>query len=162
MNNKRQTKEELNKLKDFCLKKADELKDKYPDKRFSSWDIISLVLAEHSGYDVYFLTLKADIDVIKLIAEGLSASGIANRLSIPSQRVYEVARLWGLEIFNSSLDFNPMFVYHNGMSCQELESILYDILPIPITHHGAQVIIDNIEKYYDLLEFIEEYDYEKG
>lgn len=162
MKNKKDCKEEVNKLKELCLKKADELADKYPQKTFTSWDIISAVLSESSGYDTYFLTMKADIDIVRLIAEGLSASGIANRLSIPSQQVYEVAKLWGMDVLDSSLDFNPMFIYHDGMTIQELENTLYEILPIPITHQGAKVIINNLERYYDLLKFLKEYDNEES
>lgn len=162
MRNKKQSKEELNKFKELCLQKADELKSKYPDRKFTVWDIISMVLSEHSGYEVSFLTLKADLDIIKLIAEGLSASGIANRLSIPSQRVYEVARIWGMDIFDSSLDFNPMFIYATGMSSDDLMYHMNDILAVPITPYGAKCIVNNIERYYDLLKYIEEYDYEKS
>lgn len=162
MNNKRTTKEEVNKLKALCLKMADELSEKYPDKKFTTWDVISKVLSESSGYAVYILTLKADLDVIRLVAEGLSASGVANRLSIPSQRVYEVSDVWGLDVLDSSLDFNPMYVYATGMTSVELMGHMNDILAIPITPIGARCIVNNIEKYYDLLEILEEYEYEKG
>jgi|PlaIllAssembly_1097288.scaffolds.fasta_scaffold104327_2 hypothetical protein len=158
MNNKKNSKEEVNKLKELCLKKADELAEKYPNKRFSSWDVISAVLSESSGYDVHLLTLKADLDVLKLIAEGLSASSIANRLSIPSQRIYEIANTWGMTILNSSLDFNPMYMYHDGMTEAEMLSSINDVLAIPITPQGAKSIVDNIEKYYNFMEFLEEYD----
>lgn len=162
MKNKRKSKEELNKLKELCLKKSDELVEKYPDKRFSSWDIISRVLSESSGYDIHLLTLRADLDVLKLIAEGLSASSIANRLSIPSQCVYDVANTWGMCILDSSLDFNPMYMYHDGMSKDEMLLNINDVLSIPITPHGAECIVNNIEKYYDFINFLEEYDNEKG
>lgn len=162
MKNKRASKEELNKLKQLCLEKADDLAIKYPNKKFSSWDIISKVLSESSGCDIYLITLKADIDVLKLIAEGLSASSIANRLSIPSQIVYEVSNTWGMNILDSSLDFNPMYVYHEGMSTDEMMVSINDVLSLPITPTGAKHIVNNIERYYDLLNFLEEYDNEKG
>lgn len=160
-NNKRTTKEEINKLKELCLKKTDELTSKYPGKKFTTWDIVSSVLAESSGYAIYILTLKADLEIIKLIAEGLSASGIANRLSIPSQRVYEVAKTWGLDVLDFSLDFNPMYVYASGMTASEMMVHMNEILAIPITPAGAKCIINNIEKYNDYVEFLEEYEYEK-
>jgi predicted metallopeptidase len=162
MNNKRQNKEDLNKLKDACLKKSNELSDKYPTKKFSTWDIVAKVLAESSGYPVYFFTLKADMEVIKLIAEGLSASSIANRLSISSQHIYNVAKIWGLDVLDSTLDFNPIYVYHDGMTVQELESAINEILPIPITPIGAKRIINNIEKFYDLEKFLEELENEES
>lgn len=161
-NKGKQSKEELNKLREACLNKASELEEKYPNKKFSSWDIIANVLSESSGYPVHFLTLKADLEVIKLIAEGLSSSSIANRLSISSQHIYNVAKTWGLDIFDATLDFNPMFVYRDGMSSEELMILINDILPIPVTATGAKMIVNNIEKYYDLIDFLEEYEYEKG
>jgi hypothetical protein len=162
MKNKRVDKEEVSKLKGLCLKKADELAEKYPNKRFSSWDIISKVLSESSGYDIYLITLKADIGVLKLIAEGLSASSIANRLSIPSQIVYEIANTWGMVILDFSLDFNPMYVYEDGMTFVELSTSINDILSVPIATEAAKNIINNINKYYDFVEFLKEYDYEEG
>lgn len=154
-------KEELNKLKAKFLAKADELMEKYPNKTFTSWEIIAKVLSESSGEDVYYLTLKADLDVIRLIAEGLSVSGIANRLSVRSIYVYSVAKTWGLVVMESTLDFNPLLIYKQGMSAEELEVYINEILPIPVTHKGAIDIINNIEKYYDFVKCLEEYDNEK-
>lgn len=155
-------KEELNKLKAKFLAKADELAEKYPNKVFTSWEVIAKVLSESSGEDVYYLTLKADLDVIRLIAEGLSVSGIANRLSVRSIYVYSVAKTWGLNVMESTLDFNPLLIYKQGMSAEELEMYINEILPIPVTHIGARDIINNIEKYYDFVKCLEEYDNEKG
>jgi len=154
-------KEELNKFKVVFLSKADELLEKYPEKSFTSWEIISKVLSESSGYDVHYLTLKADLDVIKLIAEGLSASSISNRLSVSSLYVYSVAKTWGMSILDSTLDFNPLLIYKNGMSSEELGAYINEILPIPITSTGEKAIVNNIEKYYSFIEFLEEYDNEK-
>ena len=145
-----------------CLEKADELANKYPDKKFTTWDIVARVLSESSGCDIHLLTLKADLDVIKLITEGLSASSIANRLSIPSQHIYIVANTWGLELLDFTLDFNPLLIYKDDMSADEFMLYINEILPIPITPNGAKVIVNNIEKYYDLLNFLEEYNNEKG
>jgi len=155
-------KEDLNKFKAIFLAKADELTERYPHKTFTSWEIIAKVLSEKSGYDVYYLTLKADLDVIRLIAEGLSISSIANRLSVKSMYVYTVAKTWGLSVLDSTLDFNPLLIYKEGMSAEELEMYINEILPIPITPKGARDIINNIEKYYDFVEILEEYDYEKS
>jgi predicted metallopeptidase len=102
------------------------------------------------------------MEVIKLIAEGLSASSIANRLSISSQHIYNVAKIWGLDVLDSTLDFNPIYVYHDGMTVQELESAINEILPIPITPIGAKRIINNIEKFYDLEKFLEELENEES
>jgi hypothetical protein len=154
--------EALNKFKAIFLAKADEMAEKYPHKTFTSWEIIANVLSESSGYDVYYLTLKADLDVIRLIAEGLSMSSIANRLSVKSMYVYTVAKTWGLDVMETTLDFNPLLIYKEGMSAEELEMYINEILPIPITPMGAQNIVNNIEKYYDFIEILKEYDYEKG
>lgn len=161
-NNRKQNKEELNNLKAICLAKSDELAKKYPDKKFTAWDIISKVLSESSGYDVHFLTLKADLDVIKLIAEGLSVSSIANRLSVPSKYVYDVAKIWGLVIMDSTLDFNPLLVYKEGMTAQELMFYMNDIVPVELDLKTAKDIISNIDKLYDFTKFLEEYYDEEG
>jgi hypothetical protein len=154
-------KEELNKFKVVFLSKADELLEKYPEKSFTSWEIIAKVLSESSGTDVHYLTLKADLDVIKLIAEGLSASSISNRLSVSSLYVYSVAKTWGMSILDSTLDFNPLLIYKDGMSPEELGAYINEILPTPITTTGEKAIVNNIEKYYSFIEFLEEYDNEK-
>jgi hypothetical protein len=155
-------KKELDKFKAIFLAKADEMLDKYPNKTFTSWEIVAKVLSESSGYDVHYLTLKADLDVIKLIAEGLSASSISNRLSVSSLYVYAVAKTWEMYILDSTLDFNPLLIYKDGMSAEELMVYINEILPLPITLKGAKDIVINIEKYYDFVKFLEEYDNEKG
>lgn len=161
-NNKRNiNKEELNRLKEICIRKAEELNNKYPLKKFSTWDVIVNVLSESSGYPVYFLTLKADLDVLRLIAEGLSASSIANRLSISSQYIYGIAKTWGLTVLDATLDFNPMYVYQRSMTPQDMMWVINEILPIPISMPDAKTIVNNIEKYYDLRDFLEEYENEK-
>jgi hypothetical protein len=154
-------KEELNKFKVVFLSKADELLEKYPEKSFTSWEIIAKVLSESSGTDVHYLTLKADLDVIKLVAEGLSVSSISNRLSVSSLYVYSVAKTWRMSILDSTLDFNPLLIYKDGMSPEELGVYINEILPTPITSTGEKAIVNNIEKYYSFIEFLEEYDNEK-
>jgi len=161
-NYKKKNKEELNNFKSVFLSKADELAEKYPQKKFTAWDIVANVLSESSGDEVYYLTLKADLDVIKLVAEGLSVSGIANRLSVPSLYVYTVAKTWGLSILETTLDFNPLLIYKDDMSPEELMIYINEILPIPITLRSAKDIVNNIERFYYYINFLEEYDYEKG
>ncbi len=161
-NYKKKNKEELDKFKSIFLTKVDEMTEKYPDKKFTVWEVVAKVLSEASGYDVYYLTLKADLEVIKLIAEGLSASSIANRLSIPSQYIYDVANIWGMFVLDYSLDFNPMYVYRDDMTAQELSVDINDVLAVPITENIAKNIVNNIDKYYEFINFLEEYDNEKG
>ena len=155
-------KKELDKFKAIFLAKADEMLDKYPNKTFTSWEIVAKVLSESSGYDVHYLTLKADLDVIKLIAEGLSASSISNRLSVSSLYVYAVAKTWEMYILDSTIDFNPLLIHQDGISAEDLMVYINEILPLPITLKGAKDIVINIEKYYDFVKFLEEYDNEKG
>jgi hypothetical protein len=76
--------------------------------------------------------------------------------------VYSVAKTWGLTVMETTLDFNPLLIYKEGMSADELEIYINEILPIPITPKGARDIVNNIEKYYDFVNCLEEYDNEKG
>jgi len=56
-------KKELDKFKAIFLAKADEMLDKYPNKTFTSWEIVAKVLSESSGYDVHYLTSKSAFNV---------------------------------------------------------------------------------------------------
>src|SRR3989304_8344452 len=96
----------------------EELLDEYyrlreeTSKGLTAWDVVYSYLVRQ-GAEGYLITLKADIEILKLIAEGLSVSSISNRLGTSSKSVLTAANLWGMEPLELTLDFNPFLVYNN-------------------------------------------------
>jgi hypothetical protein len=141
----------------------EELLDEYyrlreeTSKGLTAWDVVYSYLVRQ-GAEGYLITLKADIEILKLIAEGLSVSSISNRLGTSSKSVLTAANLWGMEPLELTLDFNPFLVYNNEDTPDSLMAKINEILAIPINRHTAKTLIYNIEKYYDFIDFIEEED----
>lgn len=116
---------------------------------------LKLVGTEH---DRAVMAMKADLPIVERIATGTSVRAAARQFSIDSHVVYEVAKLWGLTPLEETLDFNPLLVYTRGMTPDQMEEHMVDILPIRLKKIDYEHIINNIERYKDMADFIEERD----
>lgn len=136
------------------LKQFEKMKEKDPTlKGITVWDVVVEYLKSKAEPSV--LTLTADLPILEKIASGMSASSISNNFAIPSRDVFEVANIWGMTILDSTLDFSPLLMYNDGMSAVEMMLGINEILAIPISLQTATIIINNIERYNGLLEFLD-------
>ena len=118
------------------------------------WDVALSLFSKH--VEIYVLVLKADINIIEKIAQGLSVYSISNTLSVPSKHVMEVASTWGLRLVEQTVDFNPLLIYNEGMSPEEMLLHMNDILALPIDLDIADTLVYNIERFHTLDEFLKE------
>lgn len=121
------------------------------------WDaFVSLV---GNFEDAYILALKADLVIIKHLVEGYSTRTAARTLGIPIKSIHKTIRIWGLKATpDETLDFNPLLVYNKGMSELDFEVEIELFLPVVPSRDEIHRIIWNIERYYDLVEFLREVD----
>jgi hypothetical protein len=108
--------------------------------------------------DTSLLAIKADVPVLEKLVSGYSVRATARSLGIPSSEVHAVAKLWGIAPVVETLDFSPLVMYDKGMTGTQLESKLVDVLPVKLSLREYDIIITNIERYIDLLDFIKERD----
>lgn len=141
---------------DIWLEEFDKLREENPHKEITAWDVF---LSLTSGkQEKYLLTLKADIDILRKIAEGNSLIRISRALSIPSKSIREVASTWGMEPLIETLDFNPLIVYNRGMTAEEMWAHVETIVPsIPDVKEFYRIVL-NAERYNDLIDFLKESD----
>jgi len=118
----------------------------------SLWDaFVSLV---KDKVPVYLITLRADIDIIKHIAQGYNIPAIHRMTGIPSKEIREVAFTWGLEPLETTLDFNALLMYNSGMTADILYARMNDFMASPLSFDVYEEVIHNIERYYDLEKFL--------
>lgn len=138
-------------FKEQLLNEWNKLKEENADA--TAWDaFISLVDGKVPKYVLY---LRADIEIIRYIAEGNTVLSIHRMTGIPSKIIREIVNLWGLEPLDTALDFNPLLVYNSGMTAEEMERKVNSMLPIPISIGEYRKIIHNIQKYHDFLNALE-------
>lgn len=118
------------------------------------WQAFTSLLRER--VPSYLLTLRADMDVIRYIAQGYNITAIHRMTGIPSKSIREVAFTWGLEPLEQTLDFNALLMYNIGMTANTLHKRMNDFLAKPLPYETYITIIENIEKYHDLEEFLRE------
>jgi len=120
------------------------------------WEDVFLSVLSSTGRDKLLITLKADLDIIAKIVDGLSAYSISNRLGIASKNVYDVAKFWGFEVLNESLDVSSFVIYKDGMKPQTFQSVYNSITPVDIGLDVAKTVVKNLEHYSDVLYYLEE------
>lgn len=143
-------------FKEAFFETLDNIESNYPPemvKKLSVWDV---VIATLDPAKPYLLTLMADLELLKKVVEGMSVSTVAKFFAIPSRTVIEVCNLWGIVPLEETLDFNPLIVYNDSMSADQMWVEMNEILAIPISLEDAKTIVENIHKYYDLLDFLRE------
>jgi hypothetical protein len=120
----------------------------------SLWDAFTSLLKER--IPSYLLTLRADMDVIRYIAQGYNISAIHRMTGIPSKAIRKVAFTWGMEPLEQTLDFNAILMYNRDTTADILYRRMNDFLATPLPYETYETVIHNIEKYFDLEKFLRE------
>lgn len=157
MENERSREEEF--LKDIVMAEWDRLREKHPNATITVWDAFISLASDKE--DSYVLMLKADLEILKKIAEGHSLIKISRSMNIPSKTIRRVAAVWGMEPLTQTLDFNPLMVYNKGMSWLELMSKVEGILPNMPDEETLRTAHSNVERYIDLFDFLGEIERER-
>lgn len=139
-------------IKDVFIAEFERLESERED--VTLWDVTLSLFSKHA--EIYLLVLKADINIIEKLAQGLSVYSISNTLSVPSKHVMEAASVWGLRLVEQTVDFNPLLIYREGMSPEEMLLHMNDILAIPIDLDIADTLVYNIERFHTLDDFLKE------
>ena len=118
------------------------------------WEAVLSLFSKHE--EKYILCLKADLPIIEALAKGFSSASVANSFAISSKDVFEVSNTWGVTPLDFTLDFNPLMVYNRDMTVDSFVAEMNDYLPIPLKRDTAVIVVRNILRYLDLLDFIVE------
>ena len=143
------------------------LKSKFSKSIIEEWERLRQERSDVSVWDAftslvkdtvpsYLLTLRADMDVIRYIAQGYNITAIHRMTGIPSKAIRKVAFTWGMEPFEQTLDFNVFLMYNRDMTADMLHRRINDFLPKPLPYEAYEIAIHNIERYYDLEQFLRE------
>jgi hypothetical protein len=140
---------------DLMLEEFKRIRENDPDSSIDVWDVfISLVGKEKN----HLLVMKADLPILESLVQGNSIIKTSRNLGRPSKAVRIVSALWGIEPLELTLDFNPLLVYNRGMSDVEMREKLKDIIFEDLSLEVYKTIIDNIETYLSIVDYIEEFD----
>ena len=149
------------------------MKSEVTDALFSEWNLLRAVAPDTTLWDAfvslvddrvptYILIMKAEIDIVKYIAMGQSLATIHRKIGIPSKDIRKIAFTWGVEPMQSTLDFNPLMMYNIGTTSEMMEYRVNDLLAIPLPSDIFIVIVNNIERYLDMKNVLQEDDDGRG
>lgn len=137
---------------DSLLNLWNQLQVESPDTTL--WDAFIVMVGDKAP--TYMLYLKADIDILKYVAQGSNIMSIHRRTGIPSKAIRNVVFTWGVTPLEETLDFDALLVYNSGMRAETLAEKMNDLLPIPMEIAIYGQIIANIERYNELNTLIKE------
>lgn len=121
------------------------------------WNVFISLLRRNGKHDmVWYITLLADFQVIKLIANGFSMRKLMNLLNLSRESIQCVADTWGLSILADGLLISPLQVYTEGNSLEYFMESLSELLGYSIPTSEAMKALDNCRQYYILDTFLEE------
>ena len=75
-----------------------------------------------------------------------------------SKEVEATCKVWGMISFESTLDFDPVLVYNEGMAVAEFRASLEPILTIMPSDGVLEDAILNVEKYRSVQKLLEEWE----
>lgn len=101
----------------------------------------------------YILALRADYDILHLLVSGNSVLSVYRKTGIPTKEIRNVAFTWGITPMNETLDFDPLLVYNENMTPEQMMNKMNYLLPKPLSLDVYKIIIENIEQFSEL-EFI--------
>jgi len=134
------------------MKEWEHLREKRHD--VSLWDAFTSLLKEH--IPSYLLTLRADITVLRHIAQGYNVLAIHRMTGIPSKAIRNIAFTWGMEPLKETLDFNAFLMYNIDTTADIMYRRMNDFLATPLPYDTYEIVVQNIEKYFDLERFLRE------
>jgi len=123
-------------------------------KKPTLWDAFISMVGDQ--VPSYILALRADIEVLRFVAEGRSVRTINQMTGLPSKIAREIAFSWGMLPLDQDLDFNAILVYNDGMTAKMLKFKMNDLLPMALDSSVYAKIINNIECYLDLRRVLKE------
>jgi hypothetical protein len=120
------------------------------------WDAFVSLVGDQ--VPVHILILKADMMILRYVAEGRAVRAIHQMTGIPSKAVRKIAFTWGMTPVKEDLDFNALLVYNSGMTVEMFEFKMNEVLPLPLNSSVYKRLIGNIERYLDLQQILEDED----
>lgn len=122
------------------------------------WDVFVELLSTSANIDPYRIWIMSDYPILEMIAKGMEIGYIAEFLEIPIQEVVATCRIWGLTPIKETLDFDPLLVYNEGMTIDELKEKINPILYRPLDDRILYGIIENVDKFREVTKMLDEWE----
>lgn len=122
------------------------------------WDVFVELLSTSANIDPYRIWIMSDYPILELIATGMDIGYIADFLEIPKQEVIATCKIWGLTIPNETLDFNPLLVYNEGMTVDEVYEKIEPVLHTPLDKRTLDGIMVSVDKFREVRKMLDEWE----
>ena len=117
---------------------------------YTVWDIFVSLIGDID--ESYILILKSDMEILYLIAGGMSVKRVSDILDISSKSVFDAVNTWGITPLRTSLTVDAFNYYTDDVTLSEFSRY------IGKDSKTVDLVLDNIGKYLDLVEFLKEND----
>jgi hypothetical protein len=145
----------LNFLNDEDLYKiANEVMKKNPQATL--WDMFVYILTCQCSVDPSILWILSDLPIIELVAKGYNLQYISDFLMVNKATVEKICETWNLFLFEHTLDFDPVEVYAEDMTFEDLQRKLRPVLAIMPNAKTLQESLSNAQKYHNIRKFLDE------
>jgi hypothetical protein len=128
------------------------------NKDATLWDVIVEYISKKGNTEPYILWILSEFEVLHLIAKGFDAPQISRALHIPITTVEKTSKIWGVSCMEQTLDFDPLHVYDEGMTAEDMSNKMFLVSPFVPNIRILKTCVGNIEKYLAVKNLLDEWE----
>jgi len=127
-------------------------------KNITIWDVLVEFFSESSNLHKSYFWIISDLPIIEGIVKGYGIDYISNKFNVSISYIKKLSRIWGLYVFDETLDFDPLSVkgYSNAYDLKRHVVSFMDY-----SDDIFEKCINNVKKYKDIIAYLDNFDKER-
>ncbi len=126
------------------------------------WDILVEIFSEGKNKDKYRIQILSELPVVEAVARGYNFQWIRDAYDMGYRTIGKICKHWGLEPLRDISDFDPLKIYTEGMTAEQLKTTLIPIIHMLPSMDDLKICINNIEIYKDIVEYLNDLEEEEN
>jgi len=133
---------------------AEEVYNKNPNATL--WDVIVELLCRKSNVERACVYILSDFPIVEMATKGYSVQYISDVQETSPIVIQSICTLWGIHLFDETLDFDPVETYTEGMTVDDLRRKLQPILNSMMPDDDVLAkSLANVEKYIQIRDYLD-------
>jgi hypothetical protein len=126
------------------------------------WDVIVAYLSAKGNIEPCVIWILSDIQLLEMLARGYEVGYISQYLNISPYEIRRVAKIWGMYCMDSTLDFDPLVIYKEGMTVQDMKLKLNGVTTFCPEIFSLEKCFNNVEKYINIKNLLDKWEEKNG
>ncbi len=126
------------------------------------WDILVELFSDGENKGKYKIQILSELPVVEAVARGYNSRWIQDAYDMGYVTVRRIYNHWGLKPLKEISDFDPLKIYTDGMTAEQLKIALVPIIQVLPSKNDLKTCINNIKIYKDIVEYLNDLEEEES